>query len=82
MRYNFTFTAIVSVLLAVGATVQGAPGQSLYVGVAVVIVALEILTRRTTTISSSPREVHDEPQPTPTDADSVKAARDVASISR
>ena len=83
MRYNFTFAAVVSVLLAVAATVQGAPGKWLYLGVAVVTVALENLTRRTTTISSSPGEIHDEPRPTPpTDADSLKAARDVASISR
>jgi hypothetical protein len=65
MRYHFTLAAIVSVLMAVAATVQGAPGKWLYLGVAVVTVALEILTRRRTTISSSPGEVYDEAQPTP-----------------
>jgi hypothetical protein len=82
MRYNFTFAAVVSVLLAVAATVQGAPGKWLYLGVAVVTVALENLTRRTTTISSSPGEIH-EPQPTPpTDADSLKAAQPNYSFDR
>jgi hypothetical protein len=46
MRYNFRFTAIVSVLLAVAAMVQGVSGEWLYLGVAMVTVALEILTRR------------------------------------
>jgi hypothetical protein len=43
MSYNFTVAAIVSVLLAVAAMVQGVSGQWLFVGVAVVTVALEIL---------------------------------------
>ncbi len=46
MRYNFTFAAIVSVLLAVAAMVQGVSGERLYLGVAVVTVALKILTER------------------------------------
>src|SRR4029453_268718 len=43
MSYNFTVAAIVSVLLAVAAMVQGVSGQWLFVGVAVGTVALEIL---------------------------------------
>src|SRR4029453_3702575 len=43
MSYNFPVAAIVSVLLAVAAMVQGVSGQWLFVGVAVVTVALEIL---------------------------------------
>jgi hypothetical protein len=46
MRYNFELAAIVSVLLAAAALVQSASGKWLYLGVAVVTVALEMLTRR------------------------------------
>ena len=46
MRYKFTFAAIVSVILAVAAVVQNVSGKSLYLGMAVITVALEILTRR------------------------------------
>jgi hypothetical protein len=83
MRYNFTFAAFVSVLLAVAAMMQGVSGKSLYLGVALVTVALEALTRRTPAISSSLVDVHDEAQPTPpTDAMSTSRAALSESISR
>ena len=83
MTYNFTFTAILSVLMAVAAVVLGVSGKSLYLGVALVTVALEALTRRTPTISSSLVEVHDEAQPTPpTDAMPTSRAALSESISR
>jgi hypothetical protein len=56
MRYHFTFAAIVSVLIAVAATVQDAPGKWLYLGVALVTVALENLTRRDDDHQFFPRE--------------------------